>query len=152
MRYKQRKTRKVVITRIHCDSNCKDGMIGGILHYNTIHRFIKRNNLKSQGQRFTKLSDDDIMPLIKRISHRFTNSGCNDILSHLRNETPPLIIQRDKLRILLDSADPVGVALNWSQAITRRTYSVPTPNSLWHIDSNHKLIRYPMLLLTVTFR
>ena len=29
--------------------------------------------------------------------------------------------------------------------IHRRKYYVPTPNSLWHIDSGHKLIRYKLI-------
>ena len=33
-------------------------------------------------------------------------------------------------------------ALCWTTPVYRRKYSVPTPNSLWHIDGNHKLIRY----------
>lgn len=29
--------------------------------------------------------------------------------------------------------------------LRRRQYSVPGPNSLWHIDGNHKLIRYQIV-------
>ena len=32
--------------------------------------------------------------------------------------------------------------VRWHQTITRRTYWVPGPNSLWHIDSHHSLIRW----------
>ena len=28
------------------------------------------------------------------------------------------------------------------QTIRRRTYAVSRPNALWHLDTNHKLIRY----------
>lgn len=38
--------------------------------------------------------------------------------------------------------DPSGAALRSVVSIERRTYSVAGPNSLWHIDGNHKLIRY----------
>jgi hypothetical protein len=37
--------------------------------------------------------------------------------------------------------NPVGSAFRSIQQIHRRTYSVAGPNSLWHIDGNHKLIR-----------
>jgi hypothetical protein len=33
-----------------------------------------------------------------------------------------------------------------SQAIVRRTYSVPGPNHLWHLDGNHKLIKYRLVI------
>ena len=41
--------------------------------------------------------------------------------------------------------DPVGVVLRWRMTIFRRKYYVPTPNSLWHIDSGHKLVRYKLV-------
>lgn len=31
------------------------------------------------------------------------------------------------------------------RVLRRRQYSVPAPNSLWHIDGNHKLIRSVIL-------
>jgi len=40
--------------------------------------------------------------------------------------------------------DPGGILVRTLQLNPRRRrrYSVPAPNSLWHIDGNHKLIRY----------
>lgn len=40
--------------------------------------------------------------------------------------------------------DPQGVLMRSLQLNPRRRrkYTVPAPNSLWHIDGNHKLIRY----------
>ena len=40
--------------------------------------------------------------------------------------------------------DPEGTILRTLQmnVIQRRVYSVPSPLALWHIDGNHKLIRY----------
>jgi len=35
----------------------------------------------------------------------------------------------------------VGVALRTVHRMRRRSYRVAGPNSLWHIDGNHKLIR-----------
>lgn len=52
------------------------------------------------------------------------------------------IIQRQKVRRILSEVDPIGTACRWSNAIHCRTYKVPTPNALWHIDANLKLIRY----------
>ena len=40
--------------------------------------------------------------------------------------------------------DPLGVTLRWARSVHRRSYSVPCPNSLWHIDSNHALIRWKL--------
>lgn len=51
------------------------------------------------------------------------------------------IVQRRKVRNALADIDPLGTANRWSSAIHRRVYKVPTPNSLWHMDANLKLIR-----------
>lgn len=53
-----------------------------------------------------------------------------------------MIVQREAVRQLLSKLDPEGTAQRWSALLKRRVYSVPTPNYLWHLDSNHKLIRY----------
>ena len=45
----------------------------------------------------------------------------------------------------LRRVDPVGTTLRWRMAIHRQKYYVPTPNSLWHIDSGHKLTRYKLI-------
>ena len=39
-----------------------------------------------------------------------------------------------------------GVALRHRQTLHRRHYSVPGPNSLWHIDGYHKLIRWKIII------
>ncbi|MEQ2242557.1 hypothetical protein ILYODFUR_036991 [Ilyodon furcidens] len=44
--------------------------------------------------------------------------------------------------------DPRGVLMRTLQLNPRRRrrYSVPEPNSLWHIDGNHKLIRWRIVV------
>jgi hypothetical protein len=50
-------------------------------------------------------------------------------------------VQRDRLRRSLRRVDPLGSAIRWSRTVARRTYNVPTPNSLWHFDAHMKLVR-----------
>ena len=58
-------------------------------------------------------------------------------------ERQSIRITRSKARISLQRIDPVGVTERWLQGpVSRRKYSVKGPRSLWHIDGNHKLIRY----------
>jgi hypothetical protein len=52
-----------------------------------------------------------------------------------------IVVQRRRVRTSLQRTDPTATAKRWSQTATRRTYSVPTPNFLWHIDGHMKLIR-----------
>ena len=42
--------------------------------------------------------------------------------------------------------DPEGTSLRWYGVIYRRRYRVPCPNALWHIDGNHKLIRWRLVV------
>lgn len=51
-------------------------------------------------------------------------------------------IQRARICSSLRRTDPTGVMQRWQKTIKRRQYQVRAPLSLWHIDGNHKLIRY----------
>ena len=53
-----------------------------------------------------------------------------------------LVLQREHVRQSLVRVDPLGSAVRWSRTVTRRTYRVATPNSLWHLDAHMKLVRY----------
>ena len=53
-----------------------------------------------------------------------------------------LHISRRKLRDSLLRVDPEGVMGRLKTAIKRRSYNVPGPNGLWHLDGYHKLIRW----------
>lgn len=44
--------------------------------------------------------------------------------------------------------NPINGIARWQQALSRRSYHVPGPNSLWHIDGHHSLIRWRFLLST----
>lgn len=57
-------------------------------------------------------------------------------------------IQRQRIQDSMRRVDPNGVLMRTFQLNPRRRrrYSVPAPNSLWHIDGNHKLIRWRMVL------
>ena len=119
----------------------RDGLLGGVLHYNTIHNFIKREEMRTQRQRYTSLTDAELMPIIQAITRQFPNSGINGIRSMLSQYPEPVNIQRDRLHRLMALVDPVNMARRWAQVTPRRRYSVPTPNSLWHVDTHHKIIK-----------
>ena len=51
-------------------------------------------------------------------------------------------LPRHRVRDFIGDHDPVSVLLHWTQATVLRKYSVAGPNSLWHIDGLHKLIRW----------
>ncbi|KAK6188382.1 hypothetical protein SNE40_004563 [Patella caerulea] len=57
-----------------------------------------------------------------------------------------LRIQRQRVRDCLKKLDPVGTASRWRQVIQRRKYHVKSPNSLWHIDGNHKMMEWRFIV------
>lgn len=57
-----------------------------------------------------------------------------------------LHVQRHRVRSSLLRVDPRGVQSRFRQVIHRRKYCVAMPNSLWHIDGHHKLIRWRIII------
>ncbi|KAF3859815.1 hypothetical protein F7725_000070, partial [Dissostichus mawsoni] len=57
-------------------------------------------------------------------------------------------VQWDRVRASMHRVDTLGVLsrLTHLGCVVRRTYSVPCPKYLVHIDTNHKLIRYNIVI------
>ena len=55
-------------------------------------------------------------------------------------------VQRDRISQALRAIHPIETANRLLQGTARRKYSVPNPNSLWHIDGNHKLIGWKFVI------
>ena len=116
-------------------------LLDGRVHYDTLHRFIHRNDMIAPRQRFTEIDDHDVEVVIRSLSRQYPNSGGAEMLALLRSRIPPIFVPRDRCRRVLAEVDPEGTARRWAQAIRRRQYSAPSPNSLWHMGTNYALIR-----------
>ena len=57
-----------------------------------------------------------------------------------------IIVSRDRVRESLVRVSPHFVNYRRSSAVTRRVYSVPSSNFLWHIDGLHCLIRWKIVI------
>ncbi|CAB3991437.1 PREDICTED: uncharacterized protein LOC107331191 [Paramuricea clavata] len=55
-------------------------------------------------------------------------------------------VQWKRVRQSLLRTDPIGLMERWTRTIKRREYRVKYPLSLWHIDGNHKLIRWRIVV------
>lgn len=105
----------------------------------TVHRRIV--DFGTPGPReYSTIDDDELDRYVQDIQNSFP--GCGEKLMEGHLTARGLKIQRRRIRESIHRTDPVGVAIRRSLAILRRWYHVPRPNSLWHIDGNHKLIRY----------
>ncbi|CAC5376864.1 unnamed protein product [Mytilus coruscus] len=56
-------------------------------------------------------------------------------------------VQRWRLRDAIHRIDYVGTQERKTGRLHRRVYNVMAPNYLWHIDSNHKLVRWRFIIL-----
>ncbi|XP_030217483.1 uncharacterized protein LOC115547416 [Gadus morhua] len=92
---------------------------------------------------YTSLTNVELTSIVREISMSTPNANERYVIGSLRARG--IRIQRWRIRQILQEIDPVGRSLRRSQAIRRRVYSVQTPNELWHIDGNHKLVRWRMV-------
>jgi hypothetical protein len=110
-----------------------------------IHRNTLRNYLKRYGvyQRYSDLSDHDLDILTKRFKRVKPSSGLRYLIGFLR--THGVKVQRQRVRKSLLRIDGLGQILR-KHAIVRRDYYSPRPNSVWHMDGHHKLIRWGIVI------
>jgi hypothetical protein len=109
----------------------------------TVYRRMRHFNLSGPRQ-FTDIEDEQLDQVVTSIQGAFPNCGEKLLEGHLIARG--LKLQRRRIRESLQRTDAVGVAIRRHLAITRRRYHVARPNSLWHIDGNHKLIRWRMVI------
>ena len=88
---------------------------------------------------FSNITDEHLKSLIQEIQQEMPNLGQNMLRGVLKAKG--IHISMVRLRDCLSDMSPVSAALHLASPITRRAYSVPHPNALWHLDGNHKLIR-----------
>lgn len=93
---------------------------------------------------FTPISEDELDDLVKQITELHPRCGEKSVLGQLKSQG--YRIQREKVRESLHRVDPVGIALRSRRALHRRVYSVASPNTLWHLDGYHKLIRWNIVI------
>ena len=75
-----------------------------------------------------------------KLEYHFPMCGNQQMQAHLLSRG--FRVQQHRVRETQRRVDPEGTLLRRLNGIFRREYSVPAPQSLYHIDGNHKLIRY----------
>lgn len=90
--------------------------------------------------KYSDITDSALDEAVQKIQGQHPGVGIRMLKGHLKSQG--LTLQRERIRQSLLRTDPTGVLQRWRDSIRRRVYSVPFPQALWHIDGNHKLIRY----------
>ena len=100
----------------------------------TLQRRAKEWNILT----YSAISDQELDAVVSEILLEFPKAGEVMLNGHLRSKG--IHTQRAKLRGSIRGHRMI------SSRIRRRSYSVPGPNYLWHVDGNHKLIRYKLVI------
>ena len=105
----------------------------------TIHRRLAEYNI-SVSSRWSCLTDDQLDDIVSQVQQNFANAGYRRIDSQLHAQD--IRVSKERIRECMQRLDPVRVAWRWLALTSWKKYSVRGSNTLWHIDGNHKLIRY----------
>lgn len=93
---------------------------------------------------FTDISDQELDAAVRVFRRRHPHSG--QVITYGYLNSMGIHVQRYRVRGAIARVDPLGSLLHRRQPVTRRRYSVPGPNSLWHIDGHHSLIRWGVVV------
>ena len=90
---------------------------------------------------YAVMADEDLDQIVSAIINDFPNCGYKRMTGFLLARG--LRVQQERIRESMRRVDPEGVLLRALQlnTVNRRQYSVYSLLALWHIDTNHKLIR-----------
>lgn len=77
-------------------------------------------------------TDEQLQVRLKLMRQEYPQFGETMAMGHLRSLG--FHVSRERVRNAVRVTDPINQALRWRGVlIARRPYSVPRPNSLWHI-------------------
>lgn len=97
-----------------------------------------------QYERFSRMPQAHIEREVEAIKNEHPNAGEVMVQGHLASKG--LHFQREKVRAAMHVVDPEGIEERKRKPIKRRVYSNPFPNYVWHIDGNHKLVRWRLVI------
>ena len=95
-------------------------------------------------QRFSNLSQDEVENEVESVKNSHPNLGEIMVQSHLTRKG--IHVEQEKVRNAIRAVDPEGVENRKQKPIKRQVYANPYPNYVWHIDGNHKLIRWRLVI------
>ena len=109
----------------------------------TLYRRLQEEGLSSDCT-YSDISDNDLDDYLIKIKHNHPNDGERLLAGHLCQLG--IIVPRSWLRSSIHRVDPENTAIRRSITVRRRVYNVAGPNMVWHVDGNHKLIRWRFVI------
>lgn len=108
----------------------------------TIERRMSELSLRASD--YSCISEGDLDDKVSELLSIHRQIGEKMLIGHLRSQGHK--IQRQRVRDAIRRVDPLGIELRSRTVLHRRTYCVKFPNSLWHLDGYHKLIRWKLVI------
>ena len=138
---------KFNIQREHLEFLVEQGFnspaIAGILGVSlrTIERRQQEFGIR-QMSTYSTISEQDLDNMIENILVSFPETGYKRMTGFLRSRG--VVVQQSRIREAMRRVNPEGTMLRALRlhVTHRRSYQVSSPLALWHVDGNHKLIRY----------
>ncbi|KAI2665850.1 putative HTH-type transcriptional regulator PH1692 [Labeo rohita] len=95
---------------------------------------------------YNTLSGSELDNLVAEIKENMPHAGYRLVMGGLQARGHR--VQWERVRASMHRVDTMGILsrLNRLGCVVRRKYSVPGPKALVHIDTNHKLIRYNIVI------
>ena len=111
------------------------------MHRHVLRRCMKRHGVLPQ---YSKISNHDLDILTWTFKAQRPESGICYLVGFLWNHG--LWIQCRHVRLSMKRVDGLGQVLRQRKVIQRKQYRVKQPNTLWHLNGHHKLIRWGIVI------
>jgi hypothetical protein len=106
--------------------------IAQLLHVSRMTVYRRRVEFGLLSDPTRHITDSDLVSTVRRMRTDFPEIGETIAWGQLRSKG--IQVTRERIRTALRQTDPLNTALRWRGNLTRRRpYSVPGPNSLWHL-------------------
>lgn len=92
---------------------------------------------------YTTIDDEGLDNIVRQIKSEHPNAGEVMVMGHLRAKG--FRLQRGRVRSSIHRVDPDGIITRGRDKPRRRIYDSPCPNYVWHMDGNHKLVRWKIV-------
>lgn len=92
---------------------------------------------------YSTIDDEGLDNVIRQIKSEHPNAGEVMVMGHLRAKG--FRLQRGRVRSSIHRVDPEGIVTRGRDKPRRRVYDAPCPNYVWHMDGNHKLVRWKIV-------
>ncbi|XP_026063257.1 uncharacterized protein LOC113046621 [Carassius auratus] len=111
----------------------------------TMNRRLKEQSLSVRGC-YSSISDNELDRVVRSIKIRMPHAGYRLVKGELLARGHR--IQWHRVKASMQRVDGAGILARMFQLgfVARRSYSVPAPLSLVHVDTNHKLITFNIVI------